>query len=31
MNYKRLLEYYVNKRLEALTDVDDYAPEKLTL
>lgn len=31
MKYKRLLEYYVNKRLEALTDVDDYAPEKLTL
>lgn len=31
MNHKRLLTYYVSKRLEAMTDVDDYDAEKLTL
>lgn len=29
--YSRLLTYYVSKRLEALSDVDDYDDEKLTL
>lgn len=31
LNYKRLLTWYVNHRLEALPDVDDYDAEKLTL
>lgn len=31
MNYKRLLTWYVSHRLEALSDVDDYDAEKLTL
>lgn len=29
--YSRLLTYYVSKRLEALSDADDYDSEKLTL